>query len=110
MRPKKLVLVLEPNDNRLGILMFTLSVNGYKVVGAHTVLEADAIAKENVLDAVFMETDSGFRLRDAPTVVKGSRDMWECLAILRIIARRNADRRKELRRQRRNPLQHRRIA
>ena len=52
MRPKKLILVLDPDPTSLGITMFSLSVNGYRTVGAHTVAQARSIIAENPVDAI----------------------------------------------------------
>ena len=52
MRPKKLILVLDPDPTSLGITMFSLSVNGYRTVGAHTVAQARSIIAENPVDTI----------------------------------------------------------
>jgi hypothetical protein len=84
MYDKKLILVLEPDRERLGVLMFTISTAGFKVVGCHTQLEADAIAKEKAPDAIFVESESHYKLRHIPTVLRGKRTMYQALAALRI--------------------------
>lgn len=57
MRPKKLVLVLDPNAERLPITMFALLVNGYRAVGANTVEQAAATIKQHQVDAILFQPD-----------------------------------------------------
>jgi len=83
MRPKKLVLVLCPDPTELGILMFSLSVNGYRVIGAHTIEQANEIGANHMLDAVLCR-DEVKRDCSIPVVVKGKLDMAGVLHELKV--------------------------
>jgi CheY-like chemotaxis protein len=79
-----LILVLEPDATRLSIAMFSLSINGYRVVGANTILEADAILKALKVDAVLMEKRMA-DFRDVPCLVAGDMALPEVRMQLRIL-------------------------
>lgn len=83
MRPRKLILVLDPNDATLGIVMLTLSVCGYRVVGAHTVKEANEIGSEVEIDAILVREELEHQC-NVPVVVAGKRSTAEILEELKI--------------------------
>ena len=66
MRPKKLILVLDPDDASLGPMMFSLTIRGYRVVGAHTIEEANTIIKAMAIDCVLWTECGTIRDYHAP--------------------------------------------
>lgn len=52
MRPKKIILCVDPNENDLSVLSFMLSTNGYRVLAAHNAHEAIGFYSENQVDLV----------------------------------------------------------
>ena len=52
MRPKKIILCVDDNEQNLSVLKFMLVTNGYRVVSAPTGQEAIEIFKENPVDLV----------------------------------------------------------
>ena len=81
MRPKKLILVIEADDTLLSGLLFSLLVNGYRVVGVHDVSQGQEVVRLHPIDAIYMRTRiaNNFSL---PVVV--SSDMREALGKLRL--------------------------
>jgi two-component system, OmpR family, response regulator CpxR len=55
MRPKKIILCVNGNEQELSVLKFTLTTNGYKVVSAATVQEAIAAFGTVQIDLVLAE-------------------------------------------------------
>ena len=66
MRPKKVILCVDDNEQDLSVLKFMLSTNGYRVLSANSGQEAVSIFAENVVDLVladfFMPQMSGDQL------------------------------------------------
>ena len=81
MRPKKLILVIEADDTLLSGLLFSLLVNGYRVVGVHDVSQGQEVVRLHPIDAIYMRTRiaNDFSL---PVVVSAS--MQEALGKLKI--------------------------
>jgi CheY-like chemotaxis protein len=52
MRPKKIILCVDSNEQDLSVLSFMLSTNGYRVLPARTGQEAIALYSENQVDLV----------------------------------------------------------
>lgn len=52
MRPKKIILCVDTNENDLSVLSFMLSTNGYRVLPARTAQEAIALYQEHQVDLV----------------------------------------------------------
>lgn len=52
MRPKKIILCVDANENDLSVLSFMLSTNGYRVLAARNAHEAVALYSENAVDLV----------------------------------------------------------
>jgi DNA-binding response OmpR family regulator len=55
MRPKKVILCVNQNEQELSVLKFMLSTNGYRVLAATTGQEAIGAFKETVVDLVLAE-------------------------------------------------------
>lgn len=52
MRPKKIILCVDSNENDLSVLSFMLSTNGYRVLAAHNAHEAITMYSEHQVDLV----------------------------------------------------------
>ena len=52
MRPKKIILCVDANENDLSVLSFMLSTNGYRVLSARNAHEAVALYSEHPVDLV----------------------------------------------------------
>jgi response regulator RpfG family c-di-GMP phosphodiesterase len=81
MHPKKLILVIEDNPSRLSCLMFALSVNRYRVIGAQDMMQARRTAREHPIDAIYMYNAVPHEFT-VPVIV--SKTMQEGLAKLKI--------------------------
>jgi len=55
MRPKKVILCVDDNEQELSVLTFMLTINGYKVFSATTGQEAIAIFAETQFDLVLSD-------------------------------------------------------
>lgn len=55
MRPKKIILCVDDNEQDLSVLKFMLATNGYKVVSATTGQEAIGIFAETAVDLVLTD-------------------------------------------------------
>ena len=55
MRPKKVILCVDDNEQELSVLRFMLSTNGYRVLSAATGQEAIEMFSENVVDLVLTD-------------------------------------------------------
>ncbi len=55
MRPKKVILCVDDNEQDLSVLKFMLSTNGYRVLSASNGLEALEIFQENLIDLVLVD-------------------------------------------------------
>ena len=55
MRPKKVILCVDDNEQELSVLKFTLATNGYRVVSATNGREAIGIFSENSVDLVLAD-------------------------------------------------------
>ena len=55
MRPKKVILHVDDNEQDLSVLSFTLSTNGYRVLSASSGEEAIALFSENAVDLVLAD-------------------------------------------------------
>ena len=55
MRPKKIILCVDDNEQELSVLKFMLATNGYKVVSALTGQEAIGIFAETAVDLVLAD-------------------------------------------------------
>ncbi|MGA7341738.1 MAG: response regulator [Terracidiphilus sp.] len=55
MRPKKIILCVDDNEQELSVLKFTLEINGYKVVPALTGQEAIGVFAANPIDLVLAD-------------------------------------------------------
>lgn len=55
MRPKKIILCIDNNEQDLSVLKFMLSTNGYRVLAATTSQEAVSIFTEHLVDLVLAD-------------------------------------------------------
>ncbi len=55
MRPKKVILCVDDNEQDLSVLKFMLSTNGYRVLSANNGQEAVAIFGDNLVDLVLAD-------------------------------------------------------
>jgi two-component system, OmpR family, response regulator CpxR len=55
MRPKKVILCVNHNEQELSVLKFMLATNGYRVISASTGQEAIVVFKEAAVDLVLAE-------------------------------------------------------
>ena len=55
MRPKKVILCVDDNEQELSVLKFMLATNGYKVISASTVQEAIGVFAVNQVDLVLAD-------------------------------------------------------
>ena len=55
MRPKKVILCVDDNEQELSVLKFMLATNGYRVVSATTGQEAIVLFAENSVDLVLAD-------------------------------------------------------
>ncbi|HWG20514.1 MAG TPA: response regulator [Terracidiphilus sp.] len=55
MRPKKIILCVDDNEQELSVLKFMLATNGYKVVSANNGQEAIGIFAETAVDLVLTD-------------------------------------------------------
>jgi len=66
MRPKKIILCIDDNEQELSVTKFMLHINGYKVIGALNAQEAIAVLAGTQVDLVladqFMPNMSGSQL------------------------------------------------
>lgn len=81
MHPKKLILVIEADEVLLSGLLFSLLVNGYRVVGVRDIDQAREAICNHSIDAIYMRTmiENDFSL---PVVV--STTMQDALGKLRV--------------------------
>ncbi len=56
MRPKKVILCVDDNEQDLSVLKFMLSTNGYRVLAANSGAEAIAIFGDNLVDLVLADS------------------------------------------------------
>lgn len=56
MRPKKLILVIDPNDTDLSITIFALLTGGFAAAGVHTIEEANEFLKTRTPNTVLFNT------------------------------------------------------
>jgi CheY-like chemotaxis protein len=55
MRPKKIILIADPNEQRLSVMLYTLATNGYRVLRASSSQEAVAsYATAEIVDLVIV--------------------------------------------------------
>jgi CheY-like chemotaxis protein len=57
MRPKKIILCVDHNENELSVLKFMLGIHGYRVVSATSGQEAIGIFAETQVDLVLADTN-----------------------------------------------------
>lgn len=87
MRPLKLILVLCPDHNELGITMFAISVHRFRVVGANTIDEANAIFKEHWVDCVVAaKIEDLVTPINVPFVIKGEMNMRDLIDKIRDVS------------------------
>jgi CheY-like chemotaxis protein len=55
MRPKKIILCVDDNEQELSVLKFMLATNGYRVVSAHSGQEAIGIFADTPVDLVISD-------------------------------------------------------
>lgn len=55
MRPKKIILCVDDNEQELSVLSFMLSTNGYRVISANNGQEAIGIFADNPVDLVLSD-------------------------------------------------------
>jgi two-component system, OmpR family, response regulator CpxR len=55
MRPKKVILCVDDNEQDLSVLKFMLATNGYRVLSANNGTEAVSIFAENLVDLVLAD-------------------------------------------------------
>jgi two-component system, OmpR family, response regulator CpxR len=55
MRPKKVILCVDDNEQELSVLKFMLATNGYKVISASTGQEAIGVFAVNQVDLVLAD-------------------------------------------------------
>jgi two-component system, OmpR family, response regulator CpxR len=55
MRPKKVILCVDDNEQDLSVLAFMLSTNGYRVLSTNSGQEAVALFAENLVDLVLVD-------------------------------------------------------
>ena len=55
MRPKKVILCVDDNEQDLSVLSFTLSTSGYRVLSAPDAEDAIALFSENTVDLVLVD-------------------------------------------------------
>jgi len=55
MRPKKIILCVDDNEQELSVLSFTLSTNGYRVVAANNGKDAIGIFTDTTVDLVLSD-------------------------------------------------------
>lgn len=55
MRPKKIILCVDDNEQELSVLKFMLATNGYRVMSASNAQEAIGIFAENAVDLVLTD-------------------------------------------------------
>ena len=56
MRPKKIILCVDSNEQELSVVSFMLSTNGYKVLAATTTRDAEEQFTENPVDLVLVDS------------------------------------------------------
>lgn len=82
MRPKRVILIIEPDADELGCLMFSILLNGFKAVGAQTIPQANEIRKTTHVDAILTRTKI-VEHAPVPVVVKGNRSMADTVELLK---------------------------
>lgn len=55
MRPKKVILCIDDNEQELSVLSFMLQTNGYRVLAATTARDAEELFSENQVDLVLAD-------------------------------------------------------
>jgi len=55
MRPKKIILCVDANENDLSVLSFMLSTNGFRVLAARTAQEAIAFYSEHLVELALVD-------------------------------------------------------
>lgn len=81
MHPKRLILVIERDPPLLSCLMLALSVNGYRVIGVHSLEQAIAAAREHPIDAIHSRRPINVK-SNIPLIV--SANMQETIAKLKL--------------------------
>lgn len=94
MRPKRVILIIEPDADELGCLMFAILLNGFKAVGVQTIPQANEIRKTTHVDAILTRTKI-VEHAPVPVVVKGNRSMADTVELLKCaVARKRGPRKK----------------
>lgn len=57
MRPKKIILCVDSNEQELSVLSFMLSTNGYKVLAATSAHDAEDLFGDNQVDLVLADSN-----------------------------------------------------
>jgi two-component system, OmpR family, response regulator CpxR len=73
MRPKKIILCVDSNEQELSVLSFMLSTNGYKVLAATTARDAEEMFGENQVDLVL--ADAGLQQSSGDQLVRRLKQM-----------------------------------
>ena len=82
MRPKKVILIIEPDADELGCLMFAILINGFRVVGAQTIAQANEVRKTTQIDAILTRSKI-VQSSPMPVVIKGNLSMAETVEWLK---------------------------
>ena len=85
MRPKKTILVLDPNSTSLGITVFMLATSGYRAIGVQTLDEAKAALKENPIEWAIARTPS-LSVEEVPCFCHDKMSATQILEQLRTVA------------------------
>jgi hypothetical protein len=62
MRPKKVILVVDPDPDRMGVAMMVLSVHHFAVAGVNTQEQMDEFLKEGSPDAILFNAPGEYRV------------------------------------------------
>ena len=73
MRPKKIILCVDSNEQELSVVSFMLSTNGYKVLSATTAAEAEDLFGEHAVDLVL--ADAGLQQSSGDQLVRRLKQM-----------------------------------
>ena len=57
MRPKKIILCVDDNEQELSVLSFLLNTHGYRVLSAHNAQEAVALFSDAAVDLALVDTE-----------------------------------------------------
>jgi len=86
MRPKKVILCVDDNEQELSVLKFMLATNGYRVVSAVTGQEAIGIFAETPVDLVLADFAAYAKAQELVDQLYLQEDAWSRTAVINCLS------------------------